>query len=212
MVGTAARESRQSVKLGPDGLEAYRYENLQPDGFDRQVTLYLAPTSEGVATVACLAPAADAGAFKPVCDGVANTLQVASGEPLPVGADPKYADTVNKTFGALNDKVAKGQRALSRKGARFDDQAADARQISAAYAAAAKRLRNAQIRPADASINTVIANRLANTGDAWQRAARAAAAKDKAAFNRSEGRIGDAQQQLAVAVRALEDAGYAVGG
>ena len=56
---------RTAVKLGPEELEAFRYENLQPEGADRQVTVYARRRREGVATVACLAPPADAAAFKP---------------------------------------------------------------------------------------------------------------------------------------------------
>ena len=65
-LGLAAGEvpERTAVKLGPDDLQAYRYEGLEPAGSSRRVTVYASPTSEGVATVACLAPPADAGAFK----------------------------------------------------------------------------------------------------------------------------------------------------
>jgi hypothetical protein len=201
---------RTAVKLGPEGLQAYRYENLQPEGADRQATVFVAPTSEGVATVACLAPAADAAGFKPVCDGVANTLQVASGKPFPVGPDPAYAERLGTTFAALDAKVAKGRRALTRDGAQFDDQAAAARDIQAAYAAAAKRLRNAPISPADRTINRLLVERLGAVSAAWKRAARAAADKDKAGFDRSETAIERAQRQLAKGVAGLENAGYSI--
>jgi hypothetical protein len=209
--GDAEAPEREPVRLGPDGaLQAYRYENLQPDGFDRQVTVFAVPTSEGVATVACLAPPAQAGAFKPVCDGVANTLEVASGEPFPVGPNAEYAKTLSATLGALDGKVAKGTKALGRDGAQFDDQAKAARDIQAAYAAAAKRLRNASISPADETINGALAKSLANSSAAWKRAARAAARKDKAGFDRSEAAIRKAQQQLAQALDGMKIAGYNV--
>jgi len=172
--------------------------------------VYVAPTSEGVATVACLAPPADAAAFKPVCDGVANTLQVASGEPFPVGPDPAYAKTLGTTFSALDAKVAKGRRALTRDGAQFDDQAAAARDISAAYAAAAKRLRNASLSPANQAINRALAARLTAASAAWKRAARAAADKNKTGFDRSEAAIKRTQQRLAETVAGLERAGYTI--
>ena len=62
-----------AVELG-DGLQAYRYDGLKPNGFDRAVTVYAAPTSTGVATLACLAPPDDADAFASTCDQMANTL------------------------------------------------------------------------------------------------------------------------------------------
>ncbi len=198
----------EAVELGPDGLQAFRYENLQPDGFDREVTVYVSPTSEGVATVACLAPPGDAAAFKAECDGVANTLRVASGTPFPVGPDQGYAKTLGTTFSALDAKVEKGRRALTRDGARFDDQAAAARDIQAAYKAAARRLRNASFSPDNGAINDALVQRLTAASDAWKRAARAAAGKDKAGFDRSEAAIRRTQQRLAATVAGLERAGY----
>ena len=73
------------VAIGSDGLQAYRYVGLQPEGFDRSVTVYAAPTSAGVATLACLAPADATDAFASTCDQVANTLTLSSGEPIPLG-------------------------------------------------------------------------------------------------------------------------------
>ena len=42
-----------AVKLGD--IEAYRYQDLEPEGYDKSLTLYVAPTTDGVATVACTA-------------------------------------------------------------------------------------------------------------------------------------------------------------
>ena len=103
---------RTAVKLGPDELQAYRYEGLKPAGTSRRVTVYASPTSEGVATVACLAPPADAAAFKGECEAIADTLQLGSGEPFPVGPDPGYAKTLSTTFGKLDAQVASGRKAL----------------------------------------------------------------------------------------------------
>jgi hypothetical protein len=203
---------RTPVALGPDELQAYRYENLRPDGADRQVTVYASPNSEGVATVVCLAPPADAAAFKAECEGVANTLQVASGDPLPVGPDQGYADLLGTTFGTLDKQVAAGRRALTRDGAQFRRQASAARDIQRAHAAAARRLRRASIRPADRAITRELAGRLAAVSAAWKRAASEAADKDKAGFARSEAGIERAQERLAIAIAGLERAGYTLSG
>ena len=170
---------RTPVKLGPDGLQAYRYEGLEPAGIDRQVTVYASPTSEGVATVACLAPPAEAGAFKGDCEAIANTMQISAGKPFPVGPDPEFAKTLGATFGKLDTQVAKGRKALGKDRTTFRAQAAAARDIQAAYAAAARKLANAEVSPADQRIRAELVDRLRAAGAAWKKTAAAAVKKDK---------------------------------
>jgi serine/threonine protein kinase len=213
--GAAGLESgevpdRTAVKLGPDGLEAYRYEGLQLTGIDRRVTVYASPTSEGVATVACLAPPADAAAFKGDCEAIANTLQLSSGTPFPVGPNQAYADTLGATLAKLGDQVAKGRKALGKDRTTFRAQAAAARDIQSAYVAAAKQMKNAEISPADRTINATLVQRLNAAAVPWKRAAAAAAKKDKRGFSQSGSAIKRTQQQLAQTVAGFEKAGYEI--
>jgi hypothetical protein len=199
---------RTAVSLGPEDLQAYRYEDLQPEGADQAMTLYVSPNSEGVAAVACLAPPADLDAFRKECEGVADTLQVTAGTPFPVGPDRAYAKTLGTTFGTLERKVAKGRAALRRGGAEFRQQAQAAGSIRAAYADAAAKLRKADVSPADASINAAIAGRLGDAAASWKQAAAEARGKDKAGFDRAGRAIRRAEQKLAQTLRGLEAAGY----
>jgi hypothetical protein len=215
--GAAGLESgkvpeRTPVKLGPDGLQAYRYEGLKPAGTDRQVTVYASPTSAGVATVACLAPPADAAAFKADCEAIANTLELTSGKAFPVGPDAGYAKTLGGTFAKLDNQVAKGRQALGKDKATFRQQGAAARDIQVAYAAAAKQLKNAEISPADRTINGAIVERLSAAAAAWKKAAAAAVKKDKRGFDRSEAGIKQTQQKLAQTVAGLKAVGYKIAG
>ena len=155
-LGEGEIPDRTPVKLGEDGLQAFRYENLKPAGFDRNVTLYAAPTTEGVVTVACLAQPADAKAFKPGCEAIANTLAPAAGDPFPVGPDPAYAKTLGATFGALGDRVTAGRRAISADNATFRRQASASRRIARGYTAAADKLEGTATSPADEPINTAL--------------------------------------------------------
>ena len=52
-------------------------------------------------------------AFKRECEGIADTLQIASGKPFRVGPDPAYAKMLDSTFAKLDEQVAKGRRALT---------------------------------------------------------------------------------------------------
>ena len=167
-----------AVKLGPDGIQAFRYPDLAPKDFDKRVTLYVSPNSDGVMTVACLAPAGDSG-FKSQCEAVADTMQVSGGKAFPVGPDPAYAKLVGNTFNKLDGDVAKGTKALNKNGASFRAQAAAARDIQAAYNAAAKKLRGADTGPADTAANAALVSALAANANAWKKAGAAAARKDK---------------------------------
>ncbi len=207
-LGAGDVPDRTAVSLGPDELQAYRYENLQPEGSDQAMTLYVSPNSKGVAAVACLAPPADLEAFRTECEGVADTLQVSGGKPFPVGPDAAYAKTLGATFGALERKVAKGRAALRRNGAEFRQQAKAAGDIRAAYAEAAAKLRKADVSPSDASINAAIAGRLGDAAATWKKAADEARAKDKAGFDRADRAIRKAEQKLAQTLEGLEAAGY----
>jgi hypothetical protein len=199
---------RTPVRLGPDKLEAFRYENLEPAGSSRRVTVYAVPTSEGVATVACLAPPADAEAFKPECEGIANTLQITSGKPFPVGPDPEYAKLLDSTFGRLDRQVANGRKEIARKGAQFRAQAAAARDVQAAYNDAAKRLRQAEVSPTNTFINGEIVKRLQASAAAWKSAAAAASKKQKLKFDAASNRIEREQRQLDRTLQQLEAIGY----
>jgi hypothetical protein len=212
-IGLAVGEAPDStpVTLGPEKLEAYRLEGQEPAGIDRQVTVFTVPTSEGVATIVCLAPPADAAAFKPECDAIANTLQLTAGRPFRVGPDEEFANTLGDAFGTLGRQVAKGRQALNEAGATFREQGAAARDIQAAYAAAAAQLRDAEVSPADQGIRGALVERLDAARVAWKNAADAAVNKQKARFDRSEAAIKRTQEELARQVAALEEIGYEVG-
>jgi hypothetical protein len=198
-----------AVALGSDGLQAYRYDNLKPRGFDRQVTVFAAPTTEGVATVACVAPAAQAAAFAETCDQIANTLSVSSGEPVPVGPNEAYAAAVSKAFKALNAADKSGQAKL--KSAKTPQaQAVASRALAAAYGAAAKALGGQELSPADGRVNSQLVVALRDTSGAYKKAAGAAAKKDKAAFKQANGDVQDARADVGKALKALKGAGYDV--
>jgi hypothetical protein len=211
-LGAGEVPDRTAVKLGPDELQAYRYADLAPAGTSRRMTLYAAPTTAGVATVACLAPPADAKAFKPECEAIANTLQLESGQGFPVGPDPGYAKTLSTTLTRLDRRVASGRKALARDGTTFKQQAAAARGIQAAYGDAAKALAKAETSPADELVNQALVQRLKAAGAAWKPAAAAAADKDKQGFARASAAIRRTQDQLRRQLAALERIGYQLGG
>ncbi len=195
-------EERTPVALGPDKLQAYRYSDLQVEGLDQPLTVYAVPTSEGVATVACLPGSAS-------CEGVANTLELVSGDPLPVGPSGEYAQAVSDTLGTLAASVDKAEAAL-RRAKTPRAQAAAARRLQAAYRDAAQTLRDQQVNPADASANARLVAALAGVAKAYGQAAAAAADGSKPRYQQAGKAVTAAQRELDGALEGLRAAGYEI--
>ena len=134
-----------AVRLGD--LEAYRYGDLRVDGFDDRLTLYVAPTSIGVATVACAATPRSAETFLPACEGVAGGLKLTRGEAFALGADQDYLARLDKAIGRLNRDRERQVRALrAAKTQAAQGRAASA--ISNSYGRARRSLQGGSVSPA----------------------------------------------------------------
>ncbi len=128
----------EPVSLGT--VPAYRYRGLQVSGLSGPVTVYAAPTTSGVATIACWAPAQPVTTFASTCDRVAATLQLVGTTSSPLGPDPAYAKALSSAFGGLRSSSGAAISALD--AARTPAaQAAAAAKVAAAYASAAAQAR-----------------------------------------------------------------------
>jgi serine/threonine protein kinase len=195
-------KNRTAVKLGPAGVQAYRYGDVRLQGLNQPVTLYTVPTAQGVVTVAC-APSSN------TCDGVANTLDLLGSNTFPVGPSADYANAVGTAFGALDTAVAAGKAKLA-KAKTPAAQAAAARRLQNAYRRAAATLRTQQLSPADRGLNARLATALGALAKAYGQAASAAAGNDKAGFKKARAAIAKDQGELSTAIANLGDAGYEV--
>jgi hypothetical protein len=196
-------EQRTPVALGPDELQAFRYSDVELEGLDQPVTLYAVPTSEGVATVACVPGSA-------TCEGVANTLELVSGEPLPVGPSGEYAQAVTDALGTLAGNVERADAALRRANTP-GAQAEAARRLQAAYRRAAQTLRDQQVNPADAGPNARLVAALAGVAKAYGQAASAAADASRPRYQQARQATSRAQGELDEALEGLRAAGYEIG-
>ncbi len=194
-------EGRESVALGPDELQAYRYEGLEVPGLDGAATVYAVPTTEGVATLACTG--------SPSCDGIANTLELESGEAFPVGPSRQYAERAGRVSEQLARAVERGNAALGRAN-RPTSQADALRDLRAAYTRAARELRGGNLSPADVRANAQVVEALGAVAAAYGRAANAADNNSKAGYRRATRSVQQAQQQLSGALDGLRAAGYEI--
>ncbi|HYI20753.1 MAG TPA: serine/threonine-protein kinase [Solirubrobacteraceae bacterium] len=195
---------REAVQLSRSKLQAYRYPNLRPNGIDQPVTLFTTPTSQGVATVACVDPATD-------CEAIANTLKLNAGTAFPVGPSKDYAAGLGKTLGALNKKVTAGRREL--QAAKTPKaQAAAAKDLSSAYRAASVAASKLAVSPADAAANAQFVSALKQSANAYARLSAAAASGNKSAYAKARSAVQNAEQSLAGALDGLKSAGYKIAG
>ena len=180
---------REAVQLSRAKLQAYRYENLRPRGLDDPVTLFTVPTSEGVATLACVDPGAD-------CEAIANTLKLNAGTAFPVGPSKEYAAGLGNMLGALNKKVKSGRKAL--RGAKTPKaQASAAARLASAYGSAAKSVAGLKVSPADAAVNAQLAAALKETGEAYGKLAAAARSGSKSGYAKARTPVQQGEQAVA---------------
>jgi hypothetical protein len=193
-----------AVKLGD--LEAYRYRNLRPDGFDGRLTLYVVPTTRGVLTVACTAGAGDAGKFLPVCEQVAGGVALIGGDPFPLGADEKYLSKLDDAISRLNTARRKDAAKL-RKAKQRTGQAQAASAIEADYRRAARSLRSLSVSPAVLTASSAVNRALAQTADAYGRLAAAAKQGRGSAYDAARRDAASGDTALKRALRQVSEAG-----
>ena len=194
-VAPGAASERTIVRLG--NLRAYRYDRLR--GLD--LTVFVAPTSAGVATVAVLNPTSDS--LRAAATLTAKGLTV-----YPPGPSQSYARNVNRALGALSSSLRSGRRALAHADTP-KNQAAAATTIAVAYGRAADRLAALKLSPADRDPNARLVSALRSSRRSYMALATAARAGRGSAYGVSAKRAASAERGLASAQRALASAGYA---
>jgi len=197
---------RRAVDLG-GGLQAYRYDAVNVGG-GRKATLYAVPTSQGVATLACV-PSAGAGsaAFASACEGIATTLRLTGGTPFPVGPSTSYASSLSHALGTLDTRQTAAEHALKTAKTRLAQAQATDR-LQSAYAGAAGTLGKLDLSPADTLANGQLVSALKGTASAYGKAAAAARRKDRAGYHSDSAKAISAQKGVAAALAALQQAGY----
>jgi hypothetical protein len=123
------------VKLG-DG-EALRYEALAVRGLSGGATVFAIPTTTGVVDLVCANVADDE--VKSACARAAASVALNAGKPIGLNDNASYQKRVDRTFTALNERVA-ARRAQLSSAKSNTGQRAGAASLAQAYAAADKSI------------------------------------------------------------------------
>ena len=200
--------SGEAVQLGD--LEAYRYTGLRQEGGAGRLTVYAAPTTTGVATIACQAPGGAAGdGFLTECERVAATVQLTGARALPLGPSERYARALDSTLGDLSEARRAGDRRLRSAGTP-DAQARAARGLASAYERAAGRLAGAPAGPAEREAHQAIVVSVRDIQAGFRRLASAAADGNGGAYRSASNAIERGDAKLTRALRRLNTLGYDV--
>ncbi len=196
-----------AVRLG--SLQAFRYANLRPAGAAGPVTVYAAPTTEGVVTVACAGPAGAPDAFFRECERVAGTLELTSGKPLALGPRNAYGKAVGAALGSLDSSAASATKRLS--AARTPaGQASASRALASEYARATRAVRAAPEGPFESAADAQLVNALRRVATGYRSAASAAAAGNRGAYGAARRRVRRGGAALRRAQARLAALGYKV--
>jgi hypothetical protein len=197
----------QAVRLGR--VVAYRYAGLEPEGTLQRLTLYVAPTTGGVATVACVSGSRPSPGFLAECERVATTLQVRGAEPVELGPSQSYADALDRVMRRLNSRRATG-RAQLRAARTADGQGRTAAGIARAYADAVRALKAAPAGPAVRDTHARVVAAMTRTQRGYERIAASAGDGERGRYNAGVRAATQGEKALARALRELESAGYSI--
>ena len=193
---------RTGVRDLANGLEAYRYTGLRTWDARPALTVFAAPTSAGVVTVACAEPTPPA-----ICDEIAGSLRVTGATPFAIGPSPTYASRVQRSLRTL-------RRALARPGADLGAKSTSRAQAAAAGAVARaldradRSVRSFSPSPADASVRDALLSSLARASAAYSALARAARERKPVTYARARVRARSAQTAIVAAIQRHLAGGY----
>ena len=170
--------------------------------------LYTAPTSAGVATIACVLPPGAGASLQDACADVAGTLELTDEQAYPLGPDRAFAERLDRTMRALGERVVPLRREL-RAAKRAARQGAVADDLASAYRRAAGAVGRGDVSPAAAGDRAAIEAALDRAAAGYDRLAAAARDEDRRAFDRARRAIRRAETSVRSALGRLdaEDSG-----
>jgi hypothetical protein len=195
------------VELGD--LEALRYSNLRPKGYEGKLTLLTVPTTAGVATIACAAPAGTPESVTDQCEQIATTLRLVKAHAFPLGPQKGYADALNQELKSLNE-ARKTKLKQGRDAKTPDEQASVFDALAHSYRAAANRLDAARVSPAAQPANQAIVGALHDGERAYSAMAGAARSNANSSYVQARAAARQADAQLEAALDRLGNLGYEV--
>jgi hypothetical protein len=202
----ASPPAGEVVTLG--SVRARRYRAHNAPGAAGPVTLYLAPTDRGVATVACVAHSVSAAAaFMRRCEGVAVSMRLADGRFTAIGPSVRQAKGQAAVLRRLNTARA-SYRSRVKRSRTAAGLAAAARELAGAHARAALVLRSLDFTGIARPGGQAAVRAAERAAAAYRSVAVAAADGDRRAYAAARRSALAADAKIRRALRLLQIVGY----
>jgi hypothetical protein len=207
LLGRLARAPSHDDRVFLGDVEAYRYGSLRVRGFGGRLTLFVAPTTAGVLTVACYSDPSSGATFAAPCERVAHAIRLTRARKYTLGPSRRYETALNAVIGRLNDAQARTRRCVH-GAAGTCSLAATTAFLGQTASQAADVLRRMPVSPTDAGANRRLVTALDDAHDAYAQVARTAAGRNPVAHAASLARARSAERRLRRALWALTPLGY----
>ena len=195
-----------AVRLGD--LDAYRYRDLRPEGFDGRLTVYVAPTTTGVVTVACTAADQQREDIPSRLRGRGRRAQADPRRALRAWSRQGLPGEARRSLRSGSTASARGGSAL-RKAKTQDGQAKAAASLARSYGRARRSLQGGSVSPAVRDAAASLRTALARAEAAYLRLSLAAKRGNTGAYDAVRT---DVRRAEAAVKRALSDVRAASGG
>ncbi len=193
-----------AVSLG--GAQAYRLADLTLKDSDGAMTLLVAPTTAGVATIACLGTDAD----RARCETAAGSLALSDGvRPLRLGPSERYARELKAPLDRLRARRGSALRKL-RSADTPDGQARALDTVASAYRKAAAALGGVAPNPPERPAHSALRRAITRAGNAYGSVADAAREQGQRKYSRARKRARAADRVVNRALAELRAFGYRV--
>jgi hypothetical protein len=194
------------VRLGD--LEAQRYSNVSLRGTDDPMTIYVAPTTEGVVTVVCMNPLPTAAATDE-CDRAAASVRLERGRPLRLDPSGRYAATVDRIMRDIAPARRKYRKQLHDAKTRAE-QAEASGALARAFDDARRKLSRVKPNPLVAEAHDSVMLALGTTAAGYGRMQRAALGFNRSSWEQGNVAVRVSEIRVQVALNALKELGYSI--
>ena len=199
---------QETIKLGSH--EGFRYQRLQPKGFDGLVTVYVVPQATGTRVIACFARKLAQKQLLGECERIAASVSVAGSNAYPLEPTRQYASTLNRTITQFESGRKRALRKLRSAETRAG-QAQAATTLSTSCGAGLKRLRSAEPTPFERPAHERIVKSLRETCGAYARLAKAARPPgDRGGYDRARRTVTTNEAQLQARLESLRQLGFRI--
>jgi hypothetical protein len=188
------RATREPVRLGR--LQAFRYARVRNRQVPGRMTVYVLPTTTGVATLACV------GQDLVACEAVAATLTLHGARALPLHPSAAYLAAAHRAVARLDARRVARRAQLRRARTPFD-QVRAATRLATAYADAAAALRKTTTGPIERPANDAAVAAFGRAAAAYRELATATKTRVSRRYRLAATKVRRAEAAVARALRVL---------